>query len=400
MSLNIIFVHGTGVREPSYSKTFNEICERLRKRREDLLFHKCYWGGECGSTLNAGGKSIPIPDSKRSIDGDLSDEEFTLQLWNLLYQDPLFELQILSLSSEEINYVPGRTPGVDLDNRVKSLAPSPELQKMLNQAGIGEFFDKARTIIVNEEDYNVAIAEKVQEPTGEFRLAIAHALVAQSIILARIQYGEMAISLNAALRDKIVDSLVMELGGGERSPSLKNRLMMGIAKRVGTWYFKPKRNNISDNFSGNTGDILMYQARGEKIRKFIRDKIEPLTGPIVLIAHSLGGIACADLLLEKDAPKVDLFVTVGSQVAFLYELNALVGMEYDPNTKLPPNFPRWLNIFDKNDFLSYVCASVFCDSRVEDLEVKSNEPFPDSHGEYWGNDKVWDAIVERMIKND
>jgi hypothetical protein len=399
VSFDIVFVHGTGVREPAYSKAFSIISQNLKERDGNLRVHKCYWGGEHGTTLALGGLAIPRFDTRRSLDGDLSDEDFTLGLWELLYQDPLFELQILSLRSGKSGPIfAGEALGDELDNHVRTLTPSPILHEMLDQAGMGEFFDKAREIVSKERDYQEAIAS-AQEPLGEYRLAIARSLVAQVAILVRDTYGEIALSLNADLRDQIVERIVAELGGTEMGivSWLKDSLS-GVVKRVVTNDLQRRRSRISENISGGIGDILMYQARGQKVRDFIRAKIAPLPGSIVLIAHSLGGIACVDLLLEKQPPKVNLLVTIGSQAPLLYELNALVGMEYNPNATLPENFPQWLNIYDKNDFLSYVGDQVFRD-RVEDVEVNSRQPFPQSHGAYWTNKTVWDEILRRMVTN-
>jgi len=96
----------------------------------------------------------------------LLHEEYLLGLWELLYQDPLIELQILAIRSEE------------------SETPSSELKEMLDRAGIEEFFNQAQTIIVNESDYQEAI-ESAKEPLGEYRIAIARALVAQSSLLVK-----------------------------------------------------------------------------------------------------------------------------------------------------------------------------------------------------------------------
>ncbi len=139
----------------------------------------------------------------------------------------------------------------------------------------------------------------------------------------------------------------------------------------------------------------MYQARGQELRDFVRQTLEPLEGKTIVIAHSLGGIICVDLLLEKEPPQIDLLVTVGSQAPVLFELNALVGMEYDPNAKLPEKFPKWLNIYDRNDFLSYVGEKIFPE-KIEDFEVDSQQSFPQSHGSYWTNKKVWDEIWQKM----
>ena len=142
------------------------------------------------------------------------------------------------------------------------------------------------------------------------------------------------------------------------------------------------------------GDILVYQAKGKRIREFIRSQIEneQVESPIVLLAHSLGGIACVDLLIEQDLrDKVQCLITVGSQAPFLYEIDALQALSYgDP---LPDHFPRWLNIYDPRDFLSYIgdCEGLF-PGKMTDVQVDNRQPFPEAHGAYWANEQTWTAI--------
>ncbi len=130
------------MREPGCSKTFNKIVNSLRARNKNLSFHKCYWGGSCGSTLNAGGQSIPVVNENKALNVDLSEEEYFLGLWELLYQVPLIELQILAIRTGEKEVSFGAPPDNELDNRVRAFNPSPELQEMLDRTEIGEFFSQ------------------------------------------------------------------------------------------------------------------------------------------------------------------------------------------------------------------------------------------------------------------
>jgi pimeloyl-ACP methyl ester carboxylesterase len=141
-----------------------------------------------------------------------------------------------------------------------------------------------------------------------------------------------------------------------------------------------------------TGDILKYQVRGEEIRKFIADTVEAVEDDeVIVLAHSLGGVACVDLLISQSLPKVKLLVTVGSQAPYLYEIDALWSLR--PGMRLPGHFScKWLNIYDRNDFLSYKCAAVFGSDRVTDKVVASGAPFPDAHSAYFGSKEVWELI--------
>jgi hypothetical protein len=113
---------------------------------------------------------------------------------------------------------------------------------------------------------------------------------------------------------------------------------------------------------------------------------------VTLVAHSLGGIACVDLLAMPNPPKVSKLITAGSQSPFLYELGALASRK--PGEPLPVGFPPWLNFYDRNDFLSYIAKPFW--PEVIDHEVRSGQPFPDSHGAYFGSEDVWTRIREFM----
>jgi pimeloyl-ACP methyl ester carboxylesterase len=135
----------------------------------------------------------------------------------------------------------------------------------------------------------------------------------------------------------------------------------------------------------------MYLARGEPIRDFIADAVTAIDGRVVLVAHSLGGIASVELLATRTLPAVELLVTVGSQAPFLYELNALPTLAF--GAELPATVPRWVNIFDRRDLLAFAGAGVF-PGRVEDREVDNGTPFPRSHSAYFANSRFYAALDE------
>ncbi len=87
-----------------------------------------------------------------------------------------------------------------------------------------------------------------------------------------------------------------------------------------TPYIRKRRGAVSDYVYPMAGDILVYQysERGQQIRQFIERQIKFEKEPVILLAHSLGGVACVELLAEKlrkgeKLPQVKLLVTVGSQ---------------------------------------------------------------------------------------
>ena len=67
-------------------------------------------------------------------------------------------------------------------------------------------------------------------------------------------------------------------------------VMKGLSAHIATYYGKRNRKALTDNTSNEIGDILLYQTRWEEIRTFIREIIQSVKGPVIVLAHSLGGI--------------------------------------------------------------------------------------------------------------
>ena len=116
----VVFVHGTGVRKDAYNESFKVVSE-LGKLR-GVSVKPCYWG-HLGSDLRAGGASIPKYDSTRALeDSDgatVTDEEYIVALWGVLYEDPLYELRVLAVRMAEVRQ--GRLSKI-LRNRSRPVA--------------------------------------------------------------------------------------------------------------------------------------------------------------------------------------------------------------------------------------------------------------------------------------
>lgn len=393
----IVFVHGTGVREDAYQISFDVIEAELAKRSDAKLI-PCYWG-ELGSRLNAGGLSIPTYDTARAAaDGfdpvAATDADYQVALWAMLAQDPLFELRALAgreTSSGEV--APGQLPpGARLAELGKQFVIPADLQLLLDRGGIGAEFEETRSIICATDLYRTALAG-APASLSDHRSAIARALIAGSVDRVVRGGSQPLVSWDADLRDEIEERLVDLLGGKEYGLGgwLKTQLK-GVVSGIATGYLERKRGAITDATTPAAGDIVLYQARGEPIRELIRARLSEVEPPKILLGHSLGGIACLDLLID-DPCGVDLFVTVGSQGPFLYEIDALQSLPY--GSPLPKSFPRWLNFFDLRDMLSYKASELF-DERVTDIAVDNREPFPASHSAYWTNKALWEALIKHM----
>jgi len=252
-------------------------------------------------------------------------------------------------------------------------------------------------------------------PEGQYLDAIANAIVAQMAILYLEKRGyESAIATDADLRDALVGLVRKRLGPGKAAPAgrIVELLGKGVSGAISaafytgsyvaaTPYLKWRRGKHADA-SPIAGDILLYQARGDKIRGLIRDYVLGLKEPVVLLGHSLGGVACVDLLIDPKETevheRVKMLATVGSQAPYFYEINALWSLEFGKNTTLPKHFPKWVNVYDREDFLSYVGKAVF-PKRIEDHEVRTGQPFPQSHSAYWSRKETYKYLVDSINKH-
>jgi len=396
----VIFVHGTGVREKEYSKTFEIIEEKIHTQRPDIKVIPCLWGNDFGTRLAANGASIPRYDETLAVTEESENEEIVL--WSQLYQNPLYELQLLALrpkEGESASPFVEDTPGDILHARFKALTAEGEYQPILIEAGIAEIFIEARDKVIKSRAYNKIKQHVSRESFSEYSNAVAITIIAVAMFIASEHELYPPILTDANLRDKVIEKISFALSEEELGiGSWVLGKIVEIALHPMTNYVKNKRGSVTNKISPMPCDILLYQTRGGKIRDLIETKIKEASPPVVLIAHSLGGIACVDLLIQKPLPEVALLITAGSQAPFLYEINALYSLEF--GQPLPENFPKWLNLYDQRDILSYIGGKIFNlpnkPEKVTDVEIVSKQPFPQAHGAYWTNPTTWKTIFQDL----
>lgn len=427
MDFDVFFIHGTGVRNPAYDLRFQQITRKLRelnnKLNQDfghkthcLIPQRCYWGDEHGTRLYAGGATIPQPSiALRGLledDQHLNPQEYNIGLWKVLYQQPLGKLEIMFESSKKSNPSWESSPDYSLNRTIEKFHPSSDLIKMLGQSHIEDniFNEAYRKVVKVCLEKRIFVAARKEEFDAYYK-AVAEAFVAETVLKLQTKYEDPTISFTSDLREQVVKQITQELSNGNgglltQLDSAAKGVLSNVIQSLIVNDLLNNRGRTSQSLSRAVGDVLMYQTRGQKIRDFIRNEINKTirrnsSTSVVLIGHSLGGIACVDLLLENDPPPVKLLITVGSQAPFLYELNALVGMEYQNGANLPSSFRRWLNIYAERDLLSYIGEPVFnvgepVSNVVRDVRVDIQEPFPQSHGAYWENQQMWDEIYEEI----
>jgi hypothetical protein len=352
----------------------------------------CFWGGSEGAELKADGASIPSYDETGGDDPSPTEEN--LALWAVLYTDPWYELRLLGdWPTDHSEVAPGQVaPSALLREQIENFVPSKESSQLLANYDLRPDFDAACIALLGSPEFDQAVDTVTEATLNEHRKAVARALVASMLVGAE---GSGALPIDGAAREEIVAALIDDLHGfGLGVAAWLTRPFKGIAGSMVTQRIARRRGALTDATSPAAGDIIRYQARGSGIRRYIRrvvaDAIAVDPNPsVTLLAHSLGGIACVDALIEEPIPGVGRLVTVGSQAPFFYEIDALASLSY--GEPLPDHFPEWLNIYDGRDFLSYIGAGVF-PGRVTDQRVDNRQPFPQAHSAYWRNDAVWRHI--------
>lgn len=416
--MQFVFVHGTGVREPQFAETFNLVKAKLEQAIAGAGVHPCYWGGTHGSQIRSG-LSIPLYDQSKAI-GASDAEQDSLSEWALLYEDPLIELRLLAAQ-----HIPDEDLASGIGQKPSHQYMLEALDKLREKAQEGAWHDIVRDskerakaaidAVTNLDEFDSAIDSGVRlAPTGGDSLDSVRLLVARAVVAGWMNGSlrDSTVIVSAQERDALVQSAFEILGGAHvqtksigtdllrlvASPlkSIASTTLLNPALRVTAWGTRRYRHSMADFTTPGVGDIMLYQARGQAIREFIATEVhkasEATGEPVILIAHSLGGIACIDLLIESALPAVKGVVTVGSQAPYLYEIGALAKLEF--GKPLPTHVPPWLNVYDRDDLLSFVAGQVMKGGQgVQDVEIRGGQPFPAAHGAYWRQAQLWSTVA-------
>ncbi|MFC9911838.1 hypothetical protein [Streptomyces sp. NPDC059862] len=391
----LLFVHGTGVRREAYDGTLGLLREGLARVDAQLRVEECYWGDIFGVPSGVGGAALPGAVPATELDTttatDLSETDQDAVLWGRLYEDPWLALRTPDDPDDRGRPALGERMGPEVEARGRTLARAAELP-----ADLRPFLpdEQART------EFGAALTAVLDSPAGRHALthgagrgrlplAIATATVASH--LGGILQRGLPLPWTPQERDDVVGIVTRELGGEARGVGRHIfRTSLWAAQRLGVMRLADRhRADLMTKAHPQAGDVLKYLARGDGLRAVIRQRVAETAdahGPVVLLAHSLGGIAAVDLLALEHLSGVRHLVTVGSQAAHLHEIGALPGLA--PGKPLPEHFPTWTNIYDRRDLLGFAAASVFPDPRVQDREFSSGQPFIASHSAYFRNPDV------------
>jgi hypothetical protein len=398
----LFFVHGTGVREKGFVTTWGRVKDYARMHGIDdgVEFVGCEWGPKLGVRVELVGETLPPQVMTRAaLERMPTARDVEVARWDLLLDDPLFELRIAAEAA------PKAPPGVVVAEHRADQAAVAMLRGFPAQANSvaleGDGLDAAELALAAERLAGTQELQRAALAAGnaadpDLLEAVATAVVAIALASHRADEPGTAppVALNCVLRDALVkrvdDTLMPLLTRGALTDWLKDKALAFVMRKA-TNMAEERRNELMGSSTPAVGDILYYQRRGGDIAQYVADSLKGLKPPVVAVGHSLGGIILVDLLSRTDSPRIDLLVTAGSQSPLFYAIDAL---ERIRRGQMPPGpFPPWLNIYNRQDFLSFCAARVFGEVKgIYDEEIDPGVPFPESHGAYWTSARTYELI--------
>ncbi|MYS83786.1 hypothetical protein [Embleya scabrispora] len=404
----ILFVHGTGVREIADSSTVRTVTARVAERLPGVRVEAVDWGAAFGVEVSLALRTligIADPEERgRSVEIDPAEAE--LRLGVTLESHPLHELRAVAEARAQAGARRPTEAAEDLRWAVRHAVIEIDLAAVLpgGPAEWAESFTAAARDVAHSAEFEAAA--DVLAATAD------HDVIARAVVgafgqaLAGRADGagpwptEWRDLLVAAVRDACGGRAA---GGGRVSGALKSSLMYA------SW---PLQNLLRGGTLGGSvpaiGDILYYQAHGEVLRAYLAARIARIQGPVVVLAHSLGGIASFETLTqarsatEPDHPRhllpgVRALITVGSQIGYFGALGALATQPAQGGPPTHPSIP-WINVWNARDWLSFRAEPVFAEA-VRDVEVRARRPFPQAHSAYWRCDALY-AEIARVVGGD
>ncbi|WP_326726390.1 hypothetical protein [Streptomyces phaeochromogenes] len=211
-------------------------------------------------------------------------------------------------------------------------------------------------------------------------------------------------------------------GTGTGHPLALARYREGVSRLAGalpragsTMLLSRARRPVHLNVAQFLGDVLVYVQQqswpgelgpiAQRVVEAVEvgDRRRTADDPhLVVVAHSLGGSICLDLLTRPGPAlrcEVNTFVTVGSQVGLLAELGLFPHVPRPSATepqpvRAPDGVRRWLNIYDANDSLSFLAAPVF--EGAEDLRYSTGRGLLHAHSSYLSRPSFFLRLADHL----
>ncbi|MGW3661344.1 hypothetical protein ACWD6R_39530 [Streptomyces sp. NPDC005151] len=288
--VTVLFVHGTGVREPSYTQALEGIRNGLARVRPDVRVEPCDWGSALGSYLRAGGVSIPgypeylataeeagaetaesgmvaagpYPLPSDGFEGGSETDEDRLR-WAMLYADPFAELGVYAMSGKPSGsgapalFTPGViSSGDQLLGVLSRLGASDAVRDVWRAFVSSPSVTEGVAALLAAQELRQAVVAAPAEGDALPRLA-ARALTAWAMAQAPREAGTFPVPE----RDDLVDLLTNELGGDAKGLNDVLVSALGYSARLfersfGSRMLVARRARLSNRSVGFFGDVLSY----------------------------------------------------------------------------------------------------------------------------------------------
>lgn len=227
----------------------------------------------------------------------------------------------------------------------------------------------------------------------------------------------LAITPHAQVQAQGLDQVYDVLGNAAvRLKSAATGFLGSAADKVGdfasTKLLAANREALNATLGRFFGDVFIYldsrgdrQAPGEIPQRVLTGfdvaiAQAPSDEPLVIVGHSLGGVITFDLLGHfRPDLQVDLFVSVGSQVAHFEEMKLYKtsdrAIRPPQKAKTPTTIQHWINIYDEVDIFSYACKPVF--DRVDvDARYDTKTYVVKAHGAYFDQSRFYERLRARI----
>ena len=393
---SLLFVHGTGVRD--IERSIRHIRDGIGARGLPAnRVSGAEWGRAVGPPDLDIGPVLPPEARARDVEGGPTEAAVAVALWDLLVTDPLLELRILGemAPTDDDRVVVGEAPA---DEQIKERLRAADVgEAALVEAGVpAEALRVALDAVADSDEVGLAASARGSAVDPNLIEAAARSVVACLIAQDNSTKDRPRVESEEA-RDALVLAIEKELAPEGEGRGLGAALAGKVLAPLATRFAMRRRAALMDPTTDFIRDVAFYVQHGERVRAFMLEELSklPQDQPVVLLGHSLGGIAAVDLLAGRSGgPRVDLLVTVGSQAPLLFLMDALDALSYRRNGPGNRPFTPWLNIYDSADLLSFLAAGAWPnETGITDEAVSSGVPFPASHGAYWGNSRVYDLLA-------
>lgn len=377
----LVFVHGIGARADSQAELKRSLREAILRDSANFDLRFCDWGDDLGAAAAEVRRALPDdvwgPWRPGAAAEELSLSERDALLWAALTADPLAEMRILA--DAPVFSGAGDRPSADVGEEIyrilRALPADAEAVSAFDRAGLpgrlGPAVDRlAAHGVTSRALDNTATLE------DDVRIALARAVTAEAGA-GRTDQGTLA---------ALCDLVAARLGAGAQSGigRFAMRAVVGVAASL---ISGPA---VAELITPFVGDTMRYLSRGAVIRERIAAVLAGARPPVVLMGHSLGGVAALDLVVERGRSGpvgVDMLMTVGSQASYLWAIDTLPSLVRGqlPGPGVP--FPRWENFYDPRDRLSFPAEPLLGRSLVRDHRIDTGALFPAAHRAYFRTEK-------------